>query len=54
MRNGDAYKIKSMAKAKVSDSEIVEYFRNRYDADEVKRFIPSPPLKKSGKKKSSK
>ncbi len=52
MRNGDAYKIKSMVKAKVSDSDIVEYFRNRYNADEVKRFIPSPPLKKAAKKKA--
>ena len=44
MRNGDCYKIQSMAKQGVSDSDIIHYFRNKYDAAEVMRFIlPAKP-----------
>ena len=39
MRNGDCYKLQSMAKQGVSDSDIIHYFRNKYDAAEVMRFI---------------
>ena len=40
MRNGDVYKIQGMAKSGVSESDIVHHFRNRYEADEVRKFLP--------------
>ena len=58
MRNGDSYKIKSMAETGVSIETICRHFRNSYTVDEVKRFIPSavsdsdttPPKKKARKR----
>ncbi len=48
MRNGDCYKIQSMVKLGVSDSDIVKHFRHRYAETEVLRFLPE---KKKAKKK---
>ena len=43
MRNGDAYKIKHLSVSGESDEDICHRFRNRYDPEEVKRFIPGKP-----------
>jgi hypothetical protein len=42
MRNGDLYKIQGMEKAGSKPSEIVHYFRNRYDEAEVTKFLAKP------------
>ena len=43
MRNGDSYKIKLMQKCGSTVDEICHHFRNKYDPEEVKRFIPGKP-----------
>ena len=44
MRNGDCYKIQSLARQGVSDSDIIHLFRNKYQAAEVQKFIdPAKP-----------
>ena len=63
MRNGDSYKIKHMANSGVPTAEICHAFRNKYDAAEVKRFIPvtaatlsdsdSPKPKRKARKRST-
>ena len=40
MRNGDVYKINGLAKAGKSAEVICHYFRHKYSADEVMKFIP--------------
>ena len=45
MRNGDSYKIKSLAKQGVSESDIIHKFRNSYTPEEVRQFLPSKPAK---------
>jgi hypothetical protein len=42
MRNGDAYKIKSLHQSGVSESDIIHAFKNLYEAKEVKKFFPKP------------
>lgn len=50
MRNGDSYKIVSMLKHGVSDSDICKRFRNEYPEDEIKKFIKG--AKESAKAKA--
>jgi len=57
MRLGDSYKIKSLSKSGVSDSDIIKRFKNSYGPKEIKRFIPgkaeAPEPKATRRKKAA-
>ena len=40
MRNGDAYKIRTLSGTGLSDSEICKHFRGKYTLAEVRKYIP--------------
>ena len=53
MRAGEVYKIQGMLKEGKSESEICDYFSNKYSSEKVKEFLPKPK-KKVVKKKAAK